>query len=167
METSWCASSVHTKPIRVAHVQMATKNGAKLMLRGKGFKKQKNNKWENDSSEIQGCFSYAQFSVFERTWKDNRLWNPGWCQIFLRVPIGAFDTMFWKVQNSWIYWVCGVCVFKLIWRFFKNNVIFGMSACVYLGSNDAKQMLVFTCRALYFCMRFTISETFYKYFSFS
>ena len=25
-----------------------------------------------------------------------------------------------------------------------------MSACVYLGSNDAKQMLVFTCRALYF-----------------
>ena len=167
METSWCASSVHTKPIRVAHVQMETKNGAKLMLRGKGFKKQKNNKWENDSSEIQGCFSYAQFSVFERTWKDNRLWNPGWCQIFLRVPIGAFDTMFWKVQNSWIYWVCGVCVFKLIWRFFKNNVIFGMSACVYLGSNDAKWNVRIHVSSSIFCMRFIISETFWKYFSFS
>ena len=45
---------------------METENGAKIMLHGKGYKDNRNNKQENDSTVIQGCFSYAQFSVFER-----------------------------------------------------------------------------------------------------
>lgn len=61
METSWCASSVHTKPIRVAHVQMETKSGAKLMLRGKGFKNKRITNKKTTALEFRAVFLMLSF----------------------------------------------------------------------------------------------------------
>lgn len=99
MGTSWCASSVHTKPIRIAHVQMETKNGAKLMLRGKGFKNKRITNEKTTALEFRAVFLMLSFQCLRELERITSFETQDDVKSFFGYPQGLLTPCFEKSRT--------------------------------------------------------------------